>query len=38
VVVLNKKATFLPNLIKFLVLVAVAAAIARKAQRSRSAV
>jgi hypothetical protein len=36
-VVVTKKATFLPNLIKLLVLMAVAAFIARRAQRSRSA-
>jgi hypothetical protein len=35
-VVVTKKATFLPNLIKLLVLMAVAAVIARRAQRSRA--
>jgi hypothetical protein len=36
-VVVTKKATFLPNLIKLLVLMGVAAFIARRAQKSRAA-
>ena len=35
--VVTKKATFLPNLIKLLVLMGVAAFIARRAQKSRAA-
>jgi hypothetical protein len=37
VAVMAKKSTFLPNLIKFAVLLAVAAVIAKKAQQSRAA-
>ena len=37
VVVMAKKSKFLPNLIKFVVLLAVAAVIAKKAQQSRAA-